>query len=110
MVIRGLIYKIDLGEARRGHEQRGRRYGVVLSRTNWSMVTVVPTSTGAAPSPSRIEIELMGQPTWLLVDQIRSIDSSYLLGDPVGYLTAEEMEALDHVIRRYLGLGRPPQP
>ncbi|MGW0183491.1 type II toxin-antitoxin system PemK/MazF family toxin [Nocardia sp. NPDC003345] len=108
-MIRGLIYKIDLGEAERGYEQRGRRYGVVLSRANWSMVTVVPTSTGAAASPSRVEIELMGQPTRVLVDQIRSIDSGYLIGDPVGYLTAEEMDTLDDVIRRYLGLGRPPQ-
>nr|MDT0667196.1 type II toxin-antitoxin system PemK/MazF family toxin [Micromonospora sp. DSM 115978] len=31
MVIRGAVYRVDLGDAKRGHEQRGRRLGLVLS-------------------------------------------------------------------------------
>ncbi|WP_433662011.1 type II toxin-antitoxin system PemK/MazF family toxin [Nocardia sp. CA-128927] len=103
-MIRGLIHRVDLGDAKRGHEQRGRRYGVILSRTDWNIVTIVPTSTGATPAPSRVDIEIDGVPTRLMVDQIRSIDVGYLKGDPVGYLSREEMTQLDAAITRYLGL------
>ncbi|WP_280458651.1 type II toxin-antitoxin system PemK/MazF family toxin [Nocardia carnea] len=100
-----MVYRIDLGDAKRGHEQRGRRYGVVLSRTNWSMVTVVPSSTSAAPARSRLEVTIAGTATRLLVDQVRSIDARYLVGDPVDYLSLDDMTRLDSVINNYLGLG-----
>lgn len=103
-MIRGLIHRVDLGDAKRGHEQRGHRYGVILSRTEWSMVTIVPTSTSAAPSQFRPEIDMDGTATRLLVDQIRSIDVAYLKGEPVGYLSREDMTRLDAVVTRYLGL------
>ncbi|WP_280140771.1 type II toxin-antitoxin system PemK/MazF family toxin [Nocardia vulneris] len=102
-MIRGAIHKINLGEVKRGHEQRGRRYGVILSVTNWSMVTVVPTSTGAQDSPWRPAIELMDQRTLLMVDQIRSLDTNYVL-ESVGFLSAAEQAVLDQAIRRYLRL------
>ncbi|MGW6724994.1 type II toxin-antitoxin system PemK/MazF family toxin [Nocardia sp. NPDC055029] len=103
-MIRGAIYRIDLGEERRGHELRGRRFGVVLSRTDWTMVTAVPTSTSAQPSRFRPEIKIDGRTTLLLVDQIRSLDVDYLKGDPVAYLTREELTDLDRAVIRYLGL------
>ncbi|GAA5042381.1 type II toxin-antitoxin system PemK/MazF family toxin [Nocardia callitridis] len=105
MVIRGLVYRIDVGTANRGHEQRGRRYGVVLSRTDWNMVTVVPTSTSAGASQFRPEVEVDGVPTRLLVDQICSIDVDYMTGEPTGCLSLEEMARLDVTIGRYLGLN-----
>lgn len=102
-MIRGAIHKVNLGDAKRGHEQRGRRYGVVLSVTDWNMVTVVPTSTSAQDSPWRPEIELMGRRTLLMVDQIRSLDTNYVL-DSVGFLSTAEQSVLDQAIRRYLRL------
>ncbi|MDP4501241.1 type II toxin-antitoxin system PemK/MazF family toxin [Nonomuraea turcica] len=50
-MIRGGVYPVDLGDAKRGHEQRGRRLGIVvsISQDHWSTVTIVPTST----SPNR---------------------------------------------------------
>jgi mRNA interferase MazF len=49
VVIRGAIYRVDLGEAKRGREQRARRLARVLSPTSmpWSLATIVPTSTTA---------------------------------------------------------------
>ena len=46
-MIRGAVYPVDLGDAKRGHEQRGRRLGLVISieQDTWSTVTVIPTST-----------------------------------------------------------------
>nr|WP_206323438.1 type II toxin-antitoxin system PemK/MazF family toxin [Streptomyces sp. HNM0574] len=105
-VIRGAVYRIDLGDAKRGREQRGKRLGLVLSiqRDDWSVVTVVPTSTSAQPSVLRPELEIAGRPTRLLVDQIRTIDTEYVVGDPVDYLPREEMAEVETVVSRYLGL------
>ena len=43
-MIRGAVYPIDLGDGKRGHEQRGRRLGLVISieQDAWSTVTVLP--------------------------------------------------------------------
>jgi mRNA interferase MazF len=105
-VIRGAVYRIDLGEARRGHEQRGRRYGLVLSPTDmeWSVVTVVPTSTQAQSAVFRPEIDLGGVPTRFLVDQLRSIDVRFVAGEPVFFLHREELEEVEVAVTRYLGL------
>ena len=48
-MIRGAVYPVDLGDAERGHEQRGRRLGLVISieQNAWSAVTIIPTSTSA---------------------------------------------------------------
>ncbi|CCG04179.1 type II toxin-antitoxin system PemK/MazF family toxin [Blastococcus saxobsidens] len=105
-MIRGAVYRVDLGEARRGHEQRSRRYGLVLSPTDmaWSVATIVPTSTRAQPAVFRPEIELGGVPTRFLVDQLRSIDVRFLHGEPAYFLHREEFEEVEVAVSRYLGL------
>ncbi|WP_235609446.1 type II toxin-antitoxin system PemK/MazF family toxin, partial [Frankia casuarinae] len=57
-MIRGAVYPVDLGDAKRGHEQRGRRLGLVLSmeQNTWSTVTIAPTSTSAQASTFRPEV------------------------------------------------------
>ncbi len=57
-MIRGAVYPIDLGDAKRGHEQRGRRLGLVIGieQDAWSTVTVLPTSTSAQASVFRPEV------------------------------------------------------
>jgi mRNA interferase MazF len=106
-VIRGAVYRVDLGEAKRGHEQRGRRYGLVISPSSmaWSVATIVPTSRSAQTAVFRPTLDLLGKPTRFLVDQIRSIDSQYVEGDPVAYLERDEMAEIDHAVLGYLGLG-----
>ncbi|MFD2488749.1 type II toxin-antitoxin system PemK/MazF family toxin [Amycolatopsis jiangsuensis] len=108
-MIRGAVYRVDFGEAKRGHErhrQHGRRYAVVLSPSSmpWSVATVVPTSTGAQPAVFRPELEIMGSLTRLLVDRIRSIDIAHVHGDPVAYLERDELSEVEHAVQRYLGL------
>jgi len=106
MVIRGAVYRVDLGDAKRGHEQRGRRLGLVLSPTSmpWSVATVVPTSSTAQEAVFRPSLEINGQETRFLVDQIRSIDTDYIVGDPVHYLERDELAEIEHAVSRYLGL------
>lgn len=103
-MIRGAVYRIDLGRPR-GHEQGGKRLGLVVSPTNspLSVVTVVPTSTSAGRSIHRPEFEIAGGVTRLLVDQIRSIDTDYVVGDPIDYLSRDELAEVDVAIAHYLG-------
>lgn len=105
-MIRGAVYPVDLGEVKRGHEQRGRRLGVVVSieQDDWSTVTVIPTSTSAQPSVFRPEVTVAGRETRLLIDQIRSIDVTYVAGELVDYLTRDDMDQVEHSLSRYLGL------
>ncbi len=105
-MIRGAVYRVDLGDAKRGHEQRGRRSGLVLSPSSmpWSVATIVPTSTSAQAAVFRPALEVAGQMTLFLADQIRTVDVSYLHGDPVAYLDRAEMAQIEHAVIRYLGL------
>jgi mRNA interferase MazF len=105
-VIRGAVYRVDLGDAKRGHEQRGRRLGLVLSPSDmpWSVATIVPTSSSAQPAVFRPELEVAGTLTRFLVDQIRTVDVRYMLGEPVHYLDRDELAAVEHAVTRYLGL------
>ena len=105
-MIRGAVYRVDFGSAKRRHEQRGRRYAVVMSPSSmpWSVITVVPTSTSAQPAVFRPELEIMGTKTRLLADQIRTIDIAFVDGDPVDYLERDDIAEVEHAVRRYLGL------
>jgi mRNA interferase MazF len=106
VVIRGAVYRVDLGDAKRGHEQRGRRLGLVLSPSSMpgTVATVVPSSTTAQPAVFRPGVEINGETTRFLVDQIRTIDTDYILGDPVYYLDRDELTEIERAVTRYLGL------
>ena len=104
-MIRGAVYRIDLGRSR-GHEQGGKRLGLVVSPSDspLSVVTVVPTSTSAGRSVHRPELEIEGRQTRMLIDQIRSIDVDYVVGDPVDYLTRDQLAEVDLALAHYLGV------
>lgn len=104
-MIRGAVYRIDLGRSR-GHEQGGKRLGLVISPPDspLSVVTVIPTSTSAGRSVHRPELEIDGRQTRMLVDQIRSIDVDYVVGDPVDYLTRDQLAEVDLALAHYLGI------
>ena len=104
-MIRGAVYRIDLGRPR-GHEQGGRRLGLVVSPSDsaLSVVTVIPTSTSAGPAIHRPEVEIAGRPTRVLVDQVRSIDSDDVVGDPVDYLTRDQLAVIELALAHYLGV------
>jgi mRNA interferase MazF len=105
-VIRGTVYRVDLGDAKRGHEQRGRRLGLVInpSAMPWTVATVIPTSTSAQPAVFRPELEINGTPTRFLIDQIRTVDVAFIHGDPVYFLDRDELAEVEHAVTRYLGL------
>lgn len=105
-MIRGSVYPVDLGDAKRGREQRGRRYGIVLSEgpETWSTVVIVPTSTQAQPSIFRPELVVGGRETRALTDQIRTIDKQFVLGDPIDHLTRVDLAQVEYALSQVLTL------
>ena len=112
-MIRGAVYRIDLGR-HRGHEQGGKRLGLVVSPSDspLSVVTVIPTSTSAGPSLHRPQLEIAGRVTRLLVDQVRSIDIRYVVGDPVDCLSRDQLVDVELALAHYIGVqdATPPRP
>ena len=91
-----------------GHEQRGRRYAVIVQANELlprSVVLVAPTSLSAKPASFRPEIELLGETTRVLVEQVGTIDTGRL-GDMVGRVTPEQQWGIDEALTTVLGLRK----
>ncbi len=89
-----------------GHEQQGPRFGVVVQADALlprSVVLIAPTSQSARPASFRPEIEVAGQRTRVLVEQVGAVDVSRL-GDLVGRLAPEEQWGVDAALLTVLGL------
>ncbi|MDQ3659700.1 MAG: type II toxin-antitoxin system PemK/MazF family toxin [Actinomycetota bacterium] len=103
--MRGDIYELRLPKGS-GHEQRGRRFGVVLQADEFlprSVVVIAPTSRGARPASFRPEIEINKQSTRLLIEQLGAVDVGRL-GKLVGHVTSEEGWEIDDSLMAVLGL------
>jgi mRNA interferase MazF len=105
-VQKGDVHAFVTPRRRRGHAQRGRRYAVVVQADELaalSTVVVAPTSTEAVPSTFRLEVELAGRRTRVLVDQVGAFDVSRF-GRRVGRLAHSELREVDEALRLLLGL------
>jgi mRNA interferase MazF len=105
-VIRGEVYRVRL-PATRGRVQRGPRYGVIVQADQLlglSTVIVAPTSRSAAAATFRPEIELAGESTRVLVEQLRAVDIERL-DSLAGRLTAPEQRAVDEALALMLDLA-----
>ena len=104
-MLRGDIFRFKLPKGT-GHEQHGDRFGVVIQADELlprSVVVVAPTSQSARAASFRPEIDLDGQKTRVLVEQIGAVDASRL-GDLAGHLTPEELWGVDEALLTVLGL------
>lgn len=102
---RGDIHELRLPKGL-GHEQQGRRYGVVVqsdSLLRRSVVLVAPTSTSARTASFRPTVDIAGKSTRVLVEQLGAVDVSRL-GDVVGHLTPEEQWGVDVALATVLDL------
>jgi mRNA interferase MazF len=105
-VRRGEVYRFRLPKGV-GHEQQGERFGVIVQADELlprSVVIVAPTSRSARPASFRPEIEIAGEATRVLVEQLGAVDAQRL-GTRVGHLTAGEMWSVDDALAVVLGLG-----
>jgi len=104
-VQRGDVYRFKIPKGV-GHEQQGERYGVIVQSDVMlprSVVIVAPTSRSAKPASFRPEVEVAGDLTRVLVEQLGAVDVQRL-GRRVGRLTTEEMWSVDEALAVVLGL------
>ncbi len=104
-MIRGEIYRVRPPRGT-GREQQGQRFGVVVQANELlprSVVLIAPTSRSARPASFRPEVDVAGQPTRVLVEQVGAVDSSRI-GELVGMVTPEEAWGIDEALRTVLGL------
>ena len=105
-MVRGEILRLPAPSGRRGREQRGARYAVVVQADEFlglSTTLVAPTSTSAMPATFRPTIRLMDQETRVIVEQTTVVDPQRL-GRSVGRLDAAELRAVDDALALILGL------
>jgi mRNA interferase MazF len=105
-VLRGDIYRLKVPKGT-GHEQHGDRFGVVVQAEEFlprSVVIVAPTSRSARQASFRPEIDVEGQRTLVLVEQLGAVDASRL-GELSGHLSPEELWGVDEALSAVLGLS-----
>jgi mRNA interferase MazF len=89
-----------------GHEQQDRRYGVIVQANELlprSVILVAPTSHSARAASFRPEIDLLGETTRVLVEQVGATDVGRL-GALVGRVSPEQQWSIDEALLTVLGL------
>lgn len=101
--MRGEVYRLRAPHDVRVHEQRHRRYAVVVQSDLFPLSTwlVAPTSTSARAASFRPEVSIDGQLTQVLVEQTAAMDPSRL-GNGLGQLTFDELRRVEAALRLVL--------
>ena len=89
-----------------GHEQGGRRFGVVVQAGEMlprSVILIAPTSRSARPASFRPEIQIDGESTRVLVEHVGAVDVGRL-GKRVGQVSTREIWGIDEALKTVLGL------
>jgi len=103
--VRGDVYRFRPNDVR-GRKQSGARYAVVVQSDHLmlSTVLVAPTSTSARHTVFRPRIELDGQETLIMVEQVTVVDPQTELGEWAGRLDPHELADLEQALSLALGL------
>jgi mRNA interferase MazF len=104
-VLRGDVFTLRLPKGS-GHVQHGNRVGGVVQADAFlprSVVIVAPTSRRAKAASFRPEIDIVGETTRVLVEQIGAVDARRL-GKLAGHLNPEELWGIDEALLTVLGL------
>lgn len=102
---RGDVYRVRL-PGRRGREQRGTRYCVIVQADELlglSTALVAPTSGSAQAATFRPQVEIAGEPTRVMVEQLRALDAQHLDAFS-GRLDPAEMCEVDEALSLTLAL------
>ena len=101
--MRGEVYRLPARG--KGHEQKGRRYAVVL-QPDWLTLStwiVAFTSTSARPTSFRPPVAIGDQQTLVMCDQLATVGLNRLT-EPIGFLIIDEMERVDNALAVVLDL------
>lgn len=103
---RGDVYRVRLPRSG-GREQHGPRYAVLVQADELlqlSTVLVAPTSRSARAASFRPEVDIAGETTRVMVEQMRALDVRRL-DEFEGHLSASEMRGLDEALSLVLALS-----
>ena len=101
--MKGEVYRLPARG--KGHEQKGRRYAVVL-QPDWLTLStwiVAFTSTSARQTSFRPPVTITDQQTLVMCDQLATVGLNRLT-EPAGFLTIEEMQRVDEALALVLDL------
>lgn len=101
--MRGEVYRLPARG--KGHEQKGRRFAVVL-QPHWLTLStwiVAFTSTSARETSFRPPVTIADQRTLVMCDQLDTVDLNRLT-EAVGFLTIEQMQRVDEALALVLDL------
>ena len=104
---RGDVFRFKIPKGL-GHEQHGVRYGIVVQADEFlprSVVIVAPTSRSARQASFRPPVEVEGETTLVLIEQLGAVDVQRL-GKRAGRLSLEEVWSVDEALSTYLGLSQ----
>jgi mRNA interferase MazF len=104
-VLRGDVFRFRVPKGT-GHEQHGTRFGVVVQADAMlprSVVLIAPTSVSARAASFRPEVQVAGETTRVLVEQVGAVDAGRL-GELVGHLAPEELWGIDESLRTVFDL------
>ncbi len=101
--MRGEVYRLPARG--KGHEQKGRRYAVVLQPEWLTLSTwiVAFTSTSARETIFRPPVAIADRQTLVMCDQLATVDLNRLT-EQVGILTLGEMQRVDEALALVLDL------
>jgi mRNA interferase MazF len=105
-VLRGDVYRFKLPKGV-GHQRHGDRFGVVVQAEEFlprSVVIVAPTSRSARAASFRPEVDVDGDTTRVLVEQVGAVDARRL-GRIAGHLSPEELWGVDEALMTVLGVA-----
>lgn len=101
--MRGEVYRLPARG--KGHEQKGRRYAVVV-QSDWLALStwiVAFTSTSARETSFRPSVTIADRQTLVMCDQVATVDLRCLT-ERAGFLTIEEMQRVDDALTLVLDL------
>jgi mRNA interferase MazF len=104
--MRGDIFELRANPNAKGHEQRGRRYAVVLQSDTIPLSTVIaaPTTTHSWGASFHPEITFNGQSSRILIEQMVCVDPTVRFKRKVGRVSPSEQIDIDQAVKLVLGL------
>lgn len=103
--VRGDVRRLRASRGRRGSEQRGARYAVVVQSDDLLLSTLLvsPTSRCAQPRIFRPTIAIGDEQTQVLIEQTVAV-APERLGELVGRVSRTELSDIDRALRLALQL------
>jgi mRNA interferase MazF len=96
---------VSFGETR-GHELRGPHYAVIIQSEAYplSTVLIVPLSSSVRATEWRVPIDVNGQRTYALVEQLRAVDRARLKERVGSIAGASELTIIEEELALILGI------